>query len=29
MAEGIMRRMRRSHFVQERVAYLVRNHLRL
>ncbi|HEV7989612.1 MAG TPA: HDIG domain-containing protein, partial [Candidatus Binataceae bacterium] len=29
MAEGIMRRMRRSRFVQERVAYLVRNHLRL
>ena len=29
MAEGVMRRMRRSRFVQERVAYLVRNHLRL
>jgi len=29
MAEGIMRRMRRSRFVQERVAYLVRHHLRL
>ena len=29
MAEGIMRRMRRSRFAQERVAYLVRNHLRL
>ncbi|HZO81616.1 MAG TPA: CCA tRNA nucleotidyltransferase [Candidatus Binataceae bacterium] len=28
-AAGIMRRMRRSRFVQERVAYLVRNHLRL
>jgi poly(A) polymerase len=29
MAEEIMRRLRRSRFVQERVAYLVRNHLRL
>jgi poly(A) polymerase len=29
MAAAIMRRMRRSRFVQERVAYLVRNHLRL
>lgn len=29
IAEGIMRRMRRSRFAQERVAYLVRNHLRL
>jgi putative nucleotidyltransferase with HDIG domain len=29
IAAGIMRRMRRSRFVQERVAYLVRNHLRL
>lgn len=29
MAAVIMRRMRRSRFVQERVAYLVRDHLRL
>lgn len=29
IAAGIMRRMRRSRFVQDRVAYLVRNHLRL
>jgi poly(A) polymerase len=29
LAAGIMRRMRRSRFVQERVGYLVRNHLRL
>jgi poly(A) polymerase len=29
MAEEIMRRLRRSRFVQERVSYLVRNHLRL
>ena len=29
MAAAIMRRMRRSRFVQEQVAYLVRNHLRL
>ncbi|HUA33356.1 MAG TPA: HDIG domain-containing protein [Candidatus Binataceae bacterium] len=29
MAAGIMARLKRSRFVQERVAYLVRNHLRL
>ncbi len=29
MAAGIMARLRRSRFAQERVAYLVRNHLRL
>jgi poly(A) polymerase len=29
MAQAILARLRRSRFVQERVAYLVRNHLRL
>ncbi len=29
MAQAMLRRLRRSRFVQERVAYLVRNHLRL